>query len=80
MLYAFDAADVMDNNNYANELESFVSTSSLQVAQVDTEKVSGLDHLVLAKKGLFHPSTFNDLSYHITWCLHCIVTTLIQPV
>ena len=37
-------------DNYATVLESFVKTSSLWVAQVHTKKVSGLDHLVLAKK------------------------------
>ena len=48
--YAYDAAYVMDNNNYAPVLESFMSTSSLHVAQVNTKKVSGHDHLVLPKK------------------------------
>ena len=50
MLYSFDAADVIDDDNYAIVLESFVSTSSLQVTQINTKKISGLDHLVLAKK------------------------------
>ena len=31
-LYAYDAADVMDDNNYANVLENFVTASWLQVA------------------------------------------------
>ena len=31
--YAYDAADAMDDDNYATVLESFVSTSSMQVAQ-----------------------------------------------
>ena len=48
--YVYDPADVMDNDNYAAMLESFVNTLSLQVAQVNAEKISGLDHLVLAKK------------------------------
>ena len=42
-LYAYDAADVMDDENYTTVLESFVSASSLQVADVNTKKVSGLD-------------------------------------
>ena len=54
-MVACDAAGVMDNDNYATELESFVIRSSLQVAQVITKKVSGLDHLVLPRSGVFHP-------------------------
>ena len=49
-MYAHDVADFMDNNNFATELESFVNTSLLPLAQVNAKKVSGLDHLVLAKK------------------------------
>ena len=37
--YSYDIADVMDNDNYATVLETFVRTLSLQVAQVATEKV-----------------------------------------
>ena len=48
--YAYDAADVMDDDNYAAVKASFASTLSLQVTQVYTKKVSGLDHLVLVKK------------------------------
>ena len=48
--YAYDAADLMDKDNYATVLESLVSTLSLQVAQVNTEKDSALYHVVLAKK------------------------------
>ena len=50
ILYAYDAVDVMDDDNYATVLESFVNTSSLQATQIHTEKVTGLDHVVLAKK------------------------------
>ena len=50
ILDAYDVADVMGDNNYATLLDSFVSTSSLQVAQIHTKKVSGLNHLVLDKK------------------------------
>ena len=39
----------MDDNNYATVLESFVITSSLQLAQGNTKKISGLEHLVLVK-------------------------------
>ena len=49
-LYAYDTADAMDDDNYATMLESFVSTSSIQVAQVNTENISILDRLVFAKK------------------------------
>ena len=55
--YAYDAADVLDDDNYATVLLSFVNASSLQIAQVNTKKVSGLDHLVLVKKGVLHSST-----------------------
>ena len=40
--YAYDAADVMDDNRYV--------TFVMQIAQVNTKKVSELDNLVLAKK------------------------------
>ena len=49
-LHAYNSADVMDDNNYATVLESYVATSSLQVAKVCTKKVSELDHFVLAKR------------------------------
>ena len=35
----------MDKDNYSTVLESFVITSLLWVAQVNTKKVSGLGHL-----------------------------------
>ena len=47
--FAYDAADVMDDNNYATVFKTFVITLSLQVTQVNTKMVSGLCH-VLAKK------------------------------
>ena len=68
-LYAYDAADIMDDDNYATVLESFVSTLSLQVAQVNMEKVSGLDYLVLAKKW--------GLSYCTAWGLHSVASVLV---
>ena len=49
-LYAYDAANVMDDDNYATVLESFVSKSSMKVSKVLTKTVSGLDHLVLVKQ------------------------------
>ena len=45
----------MDNNNYATVMEGFVNTLSLEAAQVNTKKVSGLDHLVFAKKQCILP-------------------------
>ena len=52
--YAYDAANVMDDDNCATVLESFLSTLSLQVTQVNTKKVSVFDHFVLVKKwGIF---------------------------
>ena len=45
-LYAYDDADVMNNDNYVTVLESFV------------KKVPGLDHLVLAKKCFFCPKKY----------------------
>ena len=48
--YAYDAADVMDDDNCATVLDSYVTTSSLQVAKVHTKKAPGLNHLVIAKR------------------------------
>ena len=47
-LHAHDATDLMDDDKFVTVLESFVNTS-LQLAQVNTIKVSGLGHLILAK-------------------------------
>ena len=74
ILYAYDSAYVMDNGNYATVLESFVSTLQLQVAQVNTEKVSGLDHLVLAKKWGIPPEKALNTIHHTTQ--HWICTVL----
>ena len=54
-LYAYDAADIMDDENFATLLEHFVLISWLQVAQENTEKVPVLDHFVLAKRRVFNP-------------------------
>ena len=40
----------MDNDNYATVTESVTLILSLQVVQVDTKKIVGLDDLILAKK------------------------------
>ena len=71
--YAYDAADVMDNDNYTTVLESLVSTLSLQVAQVHSEKVSGLDHLVTAKKWGISPKKALNMICHTTQCGVCTV-------
>ena len=58
--YAYDAADVRDDDNYATLLKSYDTTSSLWVAKVHTEMVPALDHLVLAKKwGISPEKTLN---------------------
>ena len=48
-MYDHDIEDVMDDNNYATVLES-LNILSLQVSHVYTKQLSGIDHLVLAKK------------------------------
>ena len=75
-MYAYDAADVVDDNNYATVLESFVSTSSLQVGQVNTKKVSELDHLVLAKKWGISPEKELNMIHHT---MQCGVPTMLHP-
>ena len=65
-LYAHDAADVMDNDNYATMLESFVSTLSLWATQVNTKKVLVLDHLFLAKKWIISPKKALIMIHHTT--------------
>ena len=66
MLYACDAADVMYNENYATVLESNVNKVSLWVAQVNTKKVSGLDHLALVKKWGISPKKTLNMILHTT--------------
>ena len=56
----------MDDSNYVTMLESFVYTSSTWVAQVNTKKVSGLDHLVLAKKWGNSPKKALNMIHHTT--------------
>ena len=53
--YAYVVADVMDKDNYATVLKSYVTTWSLQVAKVHMKRVSGLDHMVLTKKWSISP-------------------------
>ena len=71
-MYAYDAVDVMDDDNHATVLESFVSISSLQVAQVNTKKVSGLN--LLAKKWGVSPKRVLDTIQHTTQ--HAVCTVL----
>ena len=68
-MYAYDTADIMDNDNYATVLENFVISSSLLAATVNTENISGLDHLVLILE--------HNLSYHTTWCLQSVASILV---
>ena len=37
-MYAYDAVYVMDDDHYATELDSFVNTSSLKVANICNEE------------------------------------------
>ena len=68
----------MDDDNCATVLESFLSTLSLQVTQVNTKKVSVFDHFVLVKKwGIFWKSTYYDLAYHTAWYLHSVAFILV---
>ena len=60
--YAYDAADVMDDDNFTTVLDSYVTTSPLQAAKVSAMKVSRLDHLVLAKRwGISPQKTLNTI-------------------
>ena len=74
MMYAYNAADVTDNDNYVIALESSVNASSLQVAQVNTKKVAGLDYFVLAKKCGISPKKARNKVCHTTQ--HHICTVL----
>ena len=62
--YAYDAANAIDDNNYATVLQSFLSTSSLQVAHAYKTKVSGHKHLILATTK--------------TWFLHSVASILVS--
>ena len=73
-LYAYDAADDINNDNYATLLESFVITPSLWVAQVNTKKVSGLNHLVLVKKWGISPKKALNTIHCTTQCHVCTLT------
>ena len=57
-LYAYDAADVKDDENNATVLESFVTTMSLPVAQVNTKKVPGLTIWCLPRSGVYRPRKY----------------------
>ena len=71
-LYAYDAADVMDDINYATVLNS-----SLQVPQVNTKRVSGLDHLVPTKKWGISPKKALNTICHTTHCVASIFVWVI---
>ena len=71
-LYAYDAADVMADDNYATVLDSYVTASSLQVDKLHTKKVPGLDHLVLA----ISPKKALNI---IHWTTHHGVCTVLHP-
>ena len=64
--HADDAVNVIDHDSYTTVLESFIITSSLQVLQVNTKMVSGLDHLVLAKKCDISPKKALITTCHTT--------------
>ena len=66
----------MDDDNYATMLESFDSTSLLQVAKVKTEKVSGLYHLVLRQKWGISPKKAFNMICHTTQPGFCNVLHL----
>ena len=75
-LYSYDAAVVMDDDNYATVLKTFVGILSLLIEKVNTEKVSGLHHLVLAKKWGISPKKALNM-------IHCTtqhgVCTVLHP-
>ena len=75
-LYDYDAADVMEHDNYATVLESLVNTLWLHIAQVDTEKVSWHDHLFIAKKWGISPKKALNMICHTT---QCGVKTVMHP-
>ena len=79
-LYVYDAANVMNDDNYATVLQSFVSTSSLQVVQINTKKVFGLNHLVLAKKWGISPKKALNITCHTTQHgVHTVLHPCISP-
>ena len=58
----YDTAGVIDDDNYATVLKSFVSTLSWQTVQVNTNKVSGIDNMVLSKKwGILSKKALNTI-------------------
>ena len=64
----------MDDDNFATVLESFVATSSLWVAKVHAKKVSGLDHLVFAKRWGISPKKALNTIHHTVQCeVHTVV-------
>ena len=65
ILYVYDARDVIVYDNFSTVLENFVNISLLSVAQVNSEKLSVLDRLILAKKwGISPKKSFDTSLYH----------------
>ena len=50
--HAYDAADAMDTHKFATVLE--INAIFLSFAQMSTKKATVINHLVVAKKGVFH--------------------------
>ena len=78
--YAFDVADVMDNNNYATVLESSFIMLSLWVADITIKKVAGLDHWFLPTNG--HLQQFNIPHSMVSpqYCIHPCQDSLRQRI
>ena len=68
--YTYVNLDIMNNDNFATLLECFVNTSELWVAQVNINKVLGLNHFVLAKKWDISPKKALHTICHATQWLY----------
>ena len=80
-LYAYDAADVIDDVNYDTVLDSYVTTSSLQGANLCTEKELGLDHLVLAIRwGILPKKALNTIRWLTACYSHSVAPVFIKTV
>ena len=66
--YVYDATDVMDDDNFATVLESFVNILSLQVTQVNSKEALALDHLGFTKKWDISPKKELNMMPCITHC------------
>ena len=66
----------MDDNNYATQLDSYVTTSSLQVAKVSTKKVPRLNYLVLVKRWEISPKKALNMIHQIRqYGVHTVLYT-----